>query len=226
MAEWLPVSSDNFSFDFKVKRFLRGIGPRPGLRDQIWMGSFTPAEQRALLCGSEPAIDGYEDILEAERNCAGGNSMERLAYLYCKFYLQDCILTKVDRASMACSLEARAPLLDYTLVEFAASIPFRLKLKGLSTKYILKRAMQGRLPPEILGRRKKGFGIPVAQWFRHDLRGLMLDALAESRIRRQGIFNPAEVARLVGEHLRGAKDHRKQLWTLFIFQLWHDHYLA
>ena len=91
---------------------------------------------------------------------ATDNTMERLIYLYCKFYLQDDILVKVDRASMACALEARAPFLDYTFVEFANAIPFGLKLKGLKTKYILKRAMAGKLPPDILARGKKGFGIP------------------------------------------------------------------
>ncbi len=225
LAELLPVSNDNISFDFKVKRFLRGIGPRPEIRDQIWMGSFTPAEQRALLQGNAPEIDAYSDIFEAEKNCGASNTLERLIYLYCKFYLQDCILTKVDRASMACSLEVRAPFLDHAFVEFANAIPIDLKLKGLKTKYILKKAMQNKLPPEIVGRRKKGFGIPVAQWFRHELRGLMLDTLSESRIRSQGIFNPAEITRLVDEHLRGAKDNRKQLWTLFIFQLWFEQHL-
>jgi asparagine synthase (glutamine-hydrolysing) len=224
LAECLPVSSDNFSFDFKVKRFLRGMGLRPEIRDQFWVGSFTPDEQRALLHGPAPEIDDYEDIVQAEKNCNSRNSMERLIYLYCKFYLQDDILTKVDRASMACSLEARAPFLDYTFVEFASAIPFRFKLKGLTAKYILKKAMRKRLPPEILGRGKKGFGIPVAKWFREDLREPMLDLLSESRIRRQGIFNPSEVTRLVDEHLHGSKDNRKQLWTLFLFELWAEHY--
>lgn len=226
LAERLPVSDDNFSFDFKVKRFLRGIGPRSAIRDQIWLGAFTPAEQRSLLAGNAPQIDGYEDVLAAEKNCASRNGLERLIYLYCKFYLQDCILTKVDRASMACSLEVRAPFLDYTFVEFANSIPAALKLKGLNSKYILKKAMQNKLPREIIGRGKKGFGIPVAKWFRNGARSLMLDALSESQIRRQGIFNPAEVSRLVDEHLRGRKDNRKQLWTLFIFQLWLENHLT
>jgi len=224
LAACLPVSSDNFSFDFKVKRFLRGMGRRPAIRDQFWMGSFTPGEQRALLHGPAPEIDAYDDVVEAERNCGSSNGMERLIYLYCKFYLQDCILTKVDRASMACSLEARAPFLDYTFVEFVNAIPFRFKLKGLTTKYILKKAMHNKLPPEILGRGKKGFGIPVAKWFRNGLRQPLLDLLSESRIRRQGIFNPAEITRLVDEHLRGTKDNRKQLWTLFMFELWAEHY--
>jgi len=225
LAELLPVSTANFSFDFKVKRFLRGLDRRPEIRDQIWTGSFAPLEQRALLAGSAPEIDAYGDVEAAEKNCPSATGMERLIYLYCKFYLQDCILTKVDRASMACSLEARAPFLDYTFVEFVNSIPFRLKLKGLTTKYILKKAMRDKLPPEILARRKKGFGIPVGKWFRGDLRALMLDTLSESRIRAQGIFNPAEITRLVNGHLSGAKDNRKQLWTLFMFQLWSARYL-
>ncbi len=226
LAERLPVSTDNMSFDFKVKRFLRGMGSRPEVRDQIWLGAFTPHEQRALLQDGAAQIDDYEDVAEAEKSCDTSNSMERLIYLYCKFYLQDCILTKVDRASMACSLEARAPFLDYTFVEFVSLIPFRLKLRGLTSKYILKKAMRDKLAPEILRRPKKGFGIPVGQWFRHDLRSLLLDALSESRIRRQGIFQPREITRLVDEHLRGIKDHRKQLWTLFMFQLWHEHFGA
>jgi asparagine synthase (glutamine-hydrolysing) len=225
IAEKLPVSNENFSFDFKLKRFLRGIGLPAGIRDQIWLGAFTPKEQRALLNGSAPQIDSYEDVLTVEKNCASRNEMERLIYLYCKFYLQEDILTKVDRASMACSLEVRAPFLDYTFVEFANSIPFSLKLKGLNSKYILKKAMRNKLPPEITSRSKKGFGIPVAKWFRNGAREMMLDALSESRIRRQGIFNPSEVSRLVDEHLRGRKDNRKQLWTLFIFQLWQENYL-
>ena len=225
LAELLPVSHENFSLDFKTKRFLRGVGWRPELRDQVWIGSFTPEEQRSLLA-SPSEIDDYEDILNAERHCSADNTMERLIYLYCKFYLQDGILVKVDRASMACALEARAPFLDYTFVEFANAIPFGLKLKGLKTKYILKRAMAGKLPPDILARGKKGFGIPIAKWFRNELRDLLLDTLSERRIRQQGLFDYQTLARLVNEHLEGIKDNRKQLWTMFMFQLWFQKYLG
>jgi asparagine synthase (glutamine-hydrolysing) len=226
LAELLPVSRENFSLDFKVKRFLRGANCRPGIRDQIWLGSFTPSEQQLLLEGTSAEIDHYEDIAEAERNSPGSNLIDRLIYLYCKFYLQDGILTKVDRASMACSLEARAPFLDYTFVEFACSVPWHLKLKGLKTKYILKRAMRDKLPREILARGKKGFGIPVAKWFRSDLKDLVHDTFSESRIRQQGLFNPQAISRLLNDHMRGTRDNRKPLWTLFMFQLWHEKYLA
>jgi asparagine synthase (glutamine-hydrolysing) len=224
LAELLPVSRKNFSFDFKVKRFLRGATQRPEIRDQMWLGSFTPDEQRQLLNIDPSPLPGYDDVIAAAKHCNSSNDFERLSYLYCKFYLQDCILTKVDRATMACSLEARAPFLDFHFVDFVNSIPFNLKLKGLATKYILKKAMRGLLPDDVLARPKKGFGMPVAEWFRGALRPMALDLFAESRIRRQGLFNPRVVSRLMDEHLRGTADHRKKLWTLFIFQLWHDQY--
>ena len=226
LAELLPVSRENFSLDFKVKRFLRGANLKPGVRDQVWLGSFTPAEQRLLLDGAAAEIDNYEDVAETERNSPGSNLIDRLTYLYCKFYLQDGILTKVDRASMACALEVRAPFLDYTFVEFACAMPWTLKLRGLKTKHILKRAMRDKLPADILGRSKKGFGIPIAKWFRSDLKPLVQDTFSEPRIRQQGIFKPEAITRLLDEHLRGTRDNRKQLWTLFMFQLWHESYLG
>jgi asparagine synthase (glutamine-hydrolysing) len=226
LAELLPVSHKNFSLDFKVKRFLRGALHRPEIRDQVWIGSFTPQEQARLLRPSLKVPPPYADIVEAEEHCEARRAVDRLIYLYCKFYLEGDILVKVDRASMACSLEARAPFLDYTFVEFTTRIPACLKIKGLTLKYILKRAMLGKVPQDILARGKKGFGIPISKWFRGELRELLQDMLSEQRIDRQGIFNSKEVSRLVKEHLDGRKDHRKQLWTLLMFQLWAEHYLS
>jgi asparagine synthase (glutamine-hydrolysing) len=225
MAARLPVNTSNISFDFKVKQFLRGMTYRPEIRNQVWLGAFTPTEQRELLNGAAVATDPYEDIDAAEQNCDSRDLLERMIYLYCKFYLQDDILVKVDRASMACSLEARAPMLDYTFVEFVNTIPVHLKLNGLKTKYILKKAMRDKLPPDIATRGKKGFGIPVAKWFKTDLKELVLDTFAESRIQQQGIFHAPTIARLLDEHFRGVKDNRKPLWTLFMFQMWHENYL-
>ena len=132
---------------------------------------------------------------------------------------------KVDRASMACSLEVRAPFLDVELVEFLGRVPPRLKLRRFDTKHLLKRAMAGSLPSGIAGRAKKGFGIPIAAWFKSELRDALQDELSPSRLRAQGIFDPTEVDRLLSEHLSGRRDHRKQLWTLFVFQLWHRRWL-
>jgi asparagine synthase (glutamine-hydrolysing) len=115
----------------------------------------------------------------------------------------------------------RAPFLDLELTDFLGRVPPRDKLRRLETKHLLKRAMRDVLPPGIAGRPKKGFGIPIAAWLKTDLRDALLDELSPDRLRRQGIFDPTEVQRLVSEHLSGIADHRKPLWTLFVFQLWH-----
>src|SRR5205823_200291 len=107
---------------------------------------------------------------------------------------------------------------DVELVEFLGRVPPRLKLRRLDTKHLLKRAMKDLLPPGIAGRPKKGFGIPVAEWLRGELREPMQEELSAARLKEQGIFRPAEVQRLIAEHLHGRRDHRKPLWTLFMFQ--------
>jgi asparagine synthase (glutamine-hydrolysing) len=223
LVERLPVSTDNFSVDFKLKRFVRGAPLRPDLRHPVWLGSFSPDEQRALLV-REPG-DALGDWRDAYAAAPTSASLERLIYAYAKTYLQDDILVKVDRASMACSLEVRAPFLDADLVAFLARVPPRLKLRRFDTKHLLKRAMSGVLPEGIAERPKKGFGIPVAKWFREELREPLQDVLSTARLEEQGIFVPSEVQRLLGEHLSGRRDHRKSLWTLFVFQLWHNRWL-
>jgi asparagine synthase (glutamine-hydrolysing) len=121
---------------------------------------------------------------------------------------------------MAASLETRAPFLDHTLLEFLLKLPVELKLRGLTGKYILKRAMRGRLPEAVIKRPKKGFGMPVAKWVNGELRPLVRDTFSPERLRRRGLFNPAYVRRLLDEHERGAADHRKLIWTLLMFEMW------
>ena len=223
LADRMPVSTKNFSVDFKLKRFLRGAGSPTSERHATWLGSFTPAEQETLLT-SRPA-DPFGEQHSAFENAPTTDRVERLLYVYAKTYLQDDILVKVDRASMACSLEVRAPFLDVDLVEFLGRVPARLKLRRLETKHLLKRAMAGILPPGIAERPKKGFGIPIADWLKGGLREALQDELSPGRVREQGIFEPAVVERYVSEHMSGRSDHRKPLWTLFVFQLWHRRWL-
>ena len=219
LADRLPVSTADFSLDFKVKRFLRGAAAPADVRHATWLGSFTPDEQRALL--DRETVDPFAEQRRVFAEAPGTSRTERLIYLYATTYLQDDILVKVDRASMACGLEVRAPFLDVELVEFLARVPVGLKLRRFETKHLLKRAMARTLPPGIAGRAKKGFGIPVAAWLKAELRERLQDELSYARLKEQGIFDPAEVNRLVSEHLAGRRDHRKQLWTLLVFQLWH-----
>jgi asparagine synthase (glutamine-hydrolysing) len=123
---------------------------------------------------------------------------------------------------MMASLEGRVPLLNNDFVAFALGLPLDVKLRRLTSKFLFKRAMRGVLPERILRRPKKGFGIPVAEWFRGPVREQMRDMLAPDRLRREGFFNPAEVGRLIDDHLAGRADNRKQLWTLFAFEAWFE----
>ena len=119
----------------------------------------------------------------------------------------------------------RTPMLDNDLLDFVNSLPPQYKSRGTGTKILLKKALEGILPEEILSRGKKGFGIPVAFWLRNELKGLMLDLLSPEKIRREGTFRPQTVQALVQDHLSGRKDNRKPLWALICFELWRQNYL-
>ena len=148
------------------------------------------------------------------------NEIERMQYLDINFYMAEDILTKVDRAAMAVSLETRAPFLDPRVGQFAASIPAEYKLRGRKGKYILKQAVKDLLPREILSRPKKGFGIPIAEWLKGRLNPLLHDMLSPTRLKDQGSLNSEYVQRLIREHETDAASHHKELWTLLVFQLW------
>lgn len=232
LARWtaskLPVSHDNFSFDFKAKQFVKGAAAPPALAHQLWLGSFSEAEQLAVLSGDVRAelngrsVEREHEVLAG--SVCGGDLVDRLTRLYCKTYLAEDILTKADRASMAVSLELRAPFLDPGLVSFITSLPSHYKLRGSRTKRVFRRAVASRLPAAILKRPKKGFGIPIARWLNTHLRELAGDLLAPDRLRAQGIFDAEAVGRLLWDHWNGQRDNRKGLWTLIMFQMWHDRY--
>jgi asparagine synthase (glutamine-hydrolysing) len=140
-------------------------------------------------------------------------------------YLPEDVLVKVDRMSMAHSIESRVPLLDNEVIDFAASLPARFKIREGRRKHVLKRALEPLLPAGILNRRKQGFGVPLGNWFRGGLTGLFSDVLDAPRTRQRGYFEPAFVSRLLREHLTGQRDHTSRLWQLLVFELWHRQYL-
>ncbi len=219
----LPVDHGNISFDFKLKQFLRGAAEPTPLAHQRWLGSFSGAEVARLLAILPDGFDvEAEHLRRADGLARDSDQLTRSLALYQETYLPDDILTKVDRASMACGLEVRAPFLDARLVDFVEPLPSAYKYGHGGTKRLLKRAASGRLPASVLGRPKKGFGIPVARWLRGPLGPWLDRLLGPDRLSQQGIFRPAEVARLVAEHRSGVRDHRKPLWTLLMFQLWHE----
>jgi asparagine synthase (glutamine-hydrolysing) len=224
----LPVSDDNISFDFKVKKFLSGIGYPDGIRNSVWLGSFLFSENEKVLSeeihGQFNRNQLVEEISLYERQYPYDDRITRLQYLDLKLYFQESILVKVDRASMACSLEVRAPFLDHELVEFVMGLPSEWKLKGFTSKYILKKSMRHWLPDEIIQRKKKGFGVPIAKWVKMELKELFEDLLSSDRIRREGYLNPEYVTHLLQEHLVNKRDNRKQLWTLLVWELWVNRY--
>ena len=223
-AGLLPSSSRNMSLDFRVKQFLRGVDAPASLRHQVWIGAFSPAELRAMTNPGMDTSGAYREVLaEAERATRLGvkpGSVDEALRFYLGRYLADDILVKADRASMSASLELRAPFLDTHVVEFAARLPWQTKLSLRRTKVILKDALRGVVPDEILQRPKKGFGIPVAAWIRGPLRPLFEDALSERELAASGLFEPRPIRSMLERHLRGEADLRKPLWTLLMFQLW------
>ncbi len=223
----LPVSRANLSFDFRAKRFVSGAGHPVHERHRRWMGSFTAEERTALLSSDvrdRLAAGGHVKLSELD-GAELRDPINQVLLMDMRLYLENDILVKLDRASMMASLEGRVPLLNNDFVEYATRLPLTMKLRGLRSKFLLKRALRGLLPDSILNRPKKGFGIPVADWFRGPLKEQMLSVLGPERIARKGFFDGAAVAALVGDHLAGRRDNRKQLWTLFVFELWHDGYV-
>lgn len=223
----LPVSNKNLSFDYKAKRFVAASKYDVVTRHHSWFGSFSPDGQLDLLTQSVKALtekDVYADAKRMLEICDATDQIEQMQFLDMNFYMAEDILTKVDRASMAVSLEVRAPFLDHRVAEFASSLPMNYKLSGSNGKYILKKAVEKMLPKSIIKRPKKGFGIPIAEWLKGKLNPLAHDLLSRERLIRQDIFDYEFVEKLLEEHEKGIASHHKQLWTLLVFQLWYDNF--
>jgi len=211
------------------KNFLRNIALDGDERYVDSLSYFHEEKKRGLLSNEFlSAIRKHDSSEEFRRIYGAPASRERidhLLYLDSKTYLAGDIMTKVDRMSMAHSLEAREPLLDHKLIEFVAQIPASLKLRGSETKSILKRAIRGLIPDEIIDRKKQGFDVPIQQWFKEDLRAMLLDTLTGSRARQRGYFKPGAVEAILDEHMRGRRDNSRHLWGLLTLELWHRQFI-
>ncbi|MBJ94524.1 MAG: asparagine synthase (glutamine-hydrolyzing) [Rickettsiales bacterium] len=226
LSNLLPSSYENLSADYITRRFLQGASLPTARRHASWMGAFLEPELLKLLnpdvlaslAGSSPWQDIDDRFREGQ--AAGARGLEQLLHLDAETYLSDDILVKVDRASMATSLEVRTPFLDHRLVELASRMPAALKLRGRRGKYVLKQAIGPHLPQGITKRRKKGFGMPVAHWLRGPMRDLLLDTLSAGAAGSSGWFCQSAVDQLINDHLSGRLDRRKPLWTLLMFRWW------
>ncbi len=224
MVSLLRTSTDDFSFDFKMKTFVKGLKHTLPERNQVWLGSFDADELRALLTpdwqNELPRL--FQDLRGHADPLRELDALDAVSLLTIHQYLANDILVKLDRATMSVALETRTPFLDLDFAEFALRLPAAWKWK----KRILKRLMRGRLPASIIERPKKGFGIPLGSWLRGPLRHLAETTLRAEKLREDGILQPREVARLLGEQNVGKADHRKKLWTLLAFQWWYDRCIA
>jgi asparagine synthase (glutamine-hydrolysing) len=163
---------------------------------------------------------------ETFKQTAGWPLLLRLMRVDQKTYLPDAMLTKVDRASMATSLEVRVPLLDHRVVEFTAGLPESLKYRNGTGKYILKKLLAQYLPARLFERPKMGFGVPIDQWLRFELKDLLLDYLSAERLKKEGLFNTDFVDKKIKEHLSGRINHQYRLWSLLMWQMWRERWLV
>ncbi len=225
VVQQLPVSHQNMSLDFRLKRFLRGAEAPFIERHLLWMGSFGPSERKALWSKqAEPTGISPEHLCQQFAGVGHPDLSAAAMFLDFQSYLVDDLLVKVDRMSMVHGLEVRVPFLDPKLVEFALRLPSRLKVSSAQTKILMRRALRGKVPDSVLGRPKKGFGIPVAKWLSGELNTWARDQLSDKRLAKHGLWNPTMVQRLLEEHTSGQRNHAKLLWTLLTFQMWyHNH---
>lgn len=224
LASWLPPQPAKKGLINKIKRMVEGGAYDPALQHTRWMIFLGPNEKRSLYEGTfaEMAQAKSVELLFGQyfSKAAVFDSLTQQQFVDVKTYLADDILTKVDRMSMAVSVEARVPLLDYRIVEFAMNLPASMKLNRSQTKAILRRAVKGLIPDAVLDKPKQGFSIPMKHWLGTSLKPMMMDLLSEDALRKQGYFNPAVVSTWVKEHLSGRVNHSHRLWSLMVYQIW------
>jgi asparagine synthase (glutamine-hydrolysing) len=215
LAQHLPHSTTYMSWDFRLRRALTGLSYPPELWNPVWMSPVEPAAMHEFFEHPLPAEELYEEAIAVWNGSDQTDLLSRSLEFFTSLYLQNDILAKVDRAAMMVSLESRAVFLDNDLVDFCRRLPNRWKLRGWTRKYLLRRALSGLVPEEVLTRRKQGFGIPVAQWLRHlpfpaepaGVPGLRLSAIRRSWDRHQG----------------RERDERLVLWTWLSLAHWSQH---
>jgi asparagine synthase (glutamine-hydrolysing) len=227
---WLPASESKRAGRVRsLKRFLAAASLPPVERYLSWVSTFGPeAKQEFYTEEFRRETEGHD----AERWLApwfaranGAGVVDAAQLADTMTYLPNDLLVKVDIASMAVSLEARSPFLDHHVIEFAATLPENLKLRGLTTKYILKQTLKKLLPSENLKRGKMGFGVPVGHWFRGQMQGFLRENLLSEKFARRNLFRPEGVSRMVELHTRGERDYTHQLWTLLMLELWFQRFI-
>jgi asparagine synthase (glutamine-hydrolysing) len=219
LAQSLPVSDEKIGFEYKLKRFLEGALLSPTTAHTYWNGAFSFGQKQALL--AQPLPSALDRILdELENRLPGKDPLAPYLWFDQKYYLPDDILYKVDRISMAHAVEVRPPFLDHRIVEFAATLPAKLKIRGARQKVVLKELMKDKLPAATLRRKKLGLDIPTHAWFRGPLRGLLEESFADGMAEYSAIFRPEVLQELLSSHMERQANLGYHLWGLMILFLW------
>jgi len=224
------VSDRNYGINYTMKRLVNWIGFEPEIMNQIWIGAFNLEEERCLFSddmGSELTHENvYEDLyrylIESPQN-SSINIVDRIIAFYFNFFFPHDV-SKIERASIANSLQVRCPFLDEDLMAYVFSLEPNFKIKGFKLKYILKKTMSGKLPAPIIKRSKRGFTVPIATWIKSDFKNIITDILSYEHLKSINLLNPKFVEKLLAEHLNGIRDNRKEIWMLFMFVLWYEEY--
>ena len=225
LARVAPSPGGSDSFWYRGRRWLRRLADTPAGRYSRRVSIFD-ADAKTEICDAgflersdEQTVRRF--LLDVFETSDAPDLTDALLDVDVNSYLSDCLLVKVDIATMAHGLEGRSPMLDHEFMEFAATLPSSMKLRGQQTKYIFKRAVRQLLPAEIIDRPKKGFGVPLDRWFRNELRDFSGDMLLGGRLAQRGYFKPGAVKRLLEEHWRGSASWQNELWTLLMLESWH-----
>jgi asparagine synthase (glutamine-hydrolysing) len=230
MVQRIPVSWERLSWEYRLKEFIRGAEFLPQESHYQWKEIFSEELKAELYTEKflknknwHHGFESFVKVFEKARLLGGQTDrvdLETLLFADQQTYLPDQFLVKSDRMSMAHALEVRVPILDHRIVEFAAQIPAQYKLRGMTTKWALRKLMEGRLPEEIVRGGKKGFSPPIPYWIAGKLRKFVEDKLSPDSIRKTGVLNPHVVSHLLQEHLAKKRDHHRRIWAILNFVLW------
>jgi asparagine synthase (glutamine-hydrolysing) len=229
LVETLPESTRSRNIGGWIKRFIRGGRLDPVHRYLSWITFCSPEMKQALYTGDFAAVLKENDVTNIHREYLYRDNrldyVKSVSYLDMNTYLPDDLLFMGDTMSMAHSLELRVPFCDHKLVEFMLNVPARIKMKGFRLKGLMKSMMKGRLPKEVLQKRKQGFMVPIGSWFQRDLHGFIRETLLSDRAISRGFFEKSCVERMLADHFQGSRILTHQLWSLLTFEIWCRLYL-
>ena len=229
MIDLLPVSHKKISFEFKAKRFIRGVSLPIPQAHLFWRIVLSEAEKLSLY---SPALRDEKGLATSDRifaqlfeSCHAEDPLNRLLYIDSKVFLPDDLFVKNDRMSMAHSIEARVPMTDPDLVSFLSSVPGNVKIRGLQRKFLLRRALREVFPKAIVKKKKVGFDMPFSKWLKREFYDFMMDAFRTQKLREANLFDWGFVENLIEDHRANRRNNARPLWGLLNFAVWYDAYM-